>query len=90
MSFADNVKKARIGLGLTQETLGKLVGVSGQAVSKWETEDGFPDPSLLPALADALEHSPDHSPLQHQEKVYKAKEIQDHLTGYIDDLEQVN
>ena len=37
MSFADNVKKARVGLGLTQETLGQLVGVSGQAVSKWET-----------------------------------------------------
>jgi len=59
MSFADNVKKARIGLGLTQETLGQRVGVSGQAVSKWEVADGFPDPSLLPALADALEVSID-------------------------------
>ena len=59
MSFADNVKKARIGLGLTQETLGQRVGVSGQAVSKCETADGFPDPSLLPALADALEVSID-------------------------------
>ena len=59
MSFADNVKKARVGLGLTQEALGQRVGVSGQAVSKWETADGFPDPSLLPALADALEVSID-------------------------------
>jgi transcriptional regulator with XRE-family HTH domain len=55
MSFADNVKKYRVGLGLTQEALGQRVGVSGQAVSKWETADGFPDPSLLPDLADALE-----------------------------------
>ena len=54
MSFAENVKKARLGLGLTQEALGQRVGVSGQAVSKWETSDGYPDPSLLPALADAL------------------------------------
>ena len=59
MSFADNVKKARVGLGLTQEALGQRLGVSGQAVSKWETADGFPDPSLLPALADALEVSID-------------------------------
>ena len=55
MSFADNVKKYRVGLGLTQEALGQRVGVSPQAVSKWETADGFPDPSLLPDLADALE-----------------------------------
>ena len=59
MSFADNVKKARVGLGLTQEALGQRVGVSGQAVSKWELADGFPDPALLPALADALDTSID-------------------------------
>ena len=59
MSFADNVKKARVGLGLTQEALGQRIGVSGQAVSKWEVADSFPDPSLLPALADALEVSID-------------------------------
>ncbi len=38
---------------------GQRVGVSRQAVSKWETADGFPDPSLLPVLADALEVSID-------------------------------
>ena len=59
MNFADNVKQYRVGLGLTQEALGQCVGVSGQAVSKWETADSFPDPSLLPALADALEVSID-------------------------------
>lgn len=37
--------------GLTQEQLGQLVGVSAQAVSKWE-KGGAPDVELLPTLAD--------------------------------------
>lgn len=39
--------------GLTQEQLGSQVGVSAQAVSKWEN-GGAPDVELLPALADRL------------------------------------
>lgn len=39
--------------GLTQEQLGRQVGVSAQAVSKWEN-GGAPDVELLPALADRL------------------------------------
>lgn len=39
--------------GFTQEHLGQMLGVSAQAVSKWE-KGGAPDVDLLPALADAL------------------------------------
>ena len=39
--------------GFTQEQLGQMVGVSAQAVSKWE-KGGAPDVDLLPAVADAL------------------------------------
>jgi transcriptional regulator with XRE-family HTH domain len=38
---------------LTQEALGNAVGVSAQAVSKWEN-GGTPDVELLPAIADTL------------------------------------
>lgn len=40
--------------GFTQESLAVKLGVSGQAVSKWETGAGLPEASLLIALADAL------------------------------------
>lgn len=47
------ISKYRKERGLTQEELGKTVGVSTQAVSRWEC-GGAPDVSLLPAIADAL------------------------------------
>ena len=40
--------------GLTQEALANRLGVTNQAVSKWEGDVCCPDIQLLPALADAL------------------------------------
>lgn len=47
------IAKYRKAAGITQEELGRAVGVSTQAVSRWEC-GGAPDVSLLPALADKL------------------------------------
>ena len=44
--------------GVTQEGLAKAVGVSAQAVSKWEN-GGVPDVELLPEIADFFEVSVD-------------------------------
>jgi len=54
MSFADNVKTYRAAANLTQEQLAAAVGISAQAVSKWENAESMPDPALLPDIADAL------------------------------------
>lgn len=40
----------RKNLGLTQEQLGAKLGISGQAVSKWEKGESMPDILLLPDL----------------------------------------
>lgn len=49
-------RKAR---GLTQEQLGLQLGISGQAVSKWEKGESLPDILLLPELCDILGMSVD-------------------------------
>lgn len=52
-SLSATITRLRKERGLTQEQLGQLVGVSAQAVSKWE-KGGAPDVELLPVLADRL------------------------------------
>lgn len=51
--LSERIAELRKERGLTQEQLGQLVGVSAQAVSKWE-KGGAPDVELLPALAGRL------------------------------------
>jgi len=46
--IAENRKKK----GLSQEQLADILGVSSQAVSKWENDISCPDISLLPQIAD--------------------------------------
>ena len=54
MSFHENLRKARLARGLTQEALGEKLNMSPQAVSKWERGECMPDAALLPQLAETL------------------------------------
>ena len=40
--------------GISQQKFGEMVGVTSQAVSKWERGACCPDISLLPVIADIL------------------------------------
>lgn len=51
--IGEYIRKFRAKKGMTQEELGRIVGVTTQAVSKWE-RGGVPDAELLPYIADAL------------------------------------
>ena len=53
-----NIAVLRKEKGVTQEALAEFVGVTGQAVSKWES-GGSPDTPLLPVIADYFEVSID-------------------------------
>ena len=53
LKIGENIAKIRKQKGWTQEQLGELIGVSGQAVSKWEN-GGVPDTVLLPKIAAVL------------------------------------
>ncbi len=51
--IGSQITKYRKAARITQEELGRAVGVSTQAVSRWEC-GGAPDVTLLPAIADKL------------------------------------
>jgi transcriptional regulator with XRE-family HTH domain len=53
-TFADRVKSARKAARLSQEAVGRLVGVSGQAVYSWEIGRTKPEADHLAALAKLL------------------------------------
>lgn len=54
------IARLRAGKNMTQAELGERVGVSFQAVSKWERGEALPDVALLPDLADVLETTVDY------------------------------
>lgn len=54
------IAQLRGGRNMTQAELGERLGVSFQAVSKWERGETLPDVASLPALADALETTIDY------------------------------
>lgn len=53
-SIGNRISKYRKAKGLTQEALANLIGVSAQAVSKWETDASCPDITVLPQLCKIL------------------------------------
>ena len=55
MSLGERITELRIQCGLSQNQLAKLMEVSRQAVSKWETDQSAPDSKNLIRLADVLE-----------------------------------
>jgi len=57
--LAGNISRYRKEIGLTQEALGEKLGISFQAVSKWETGQTIPETTLLPKLAQILSISVD-------------------------------
>lgn len=58
--FSENLKRLRKERNLTQESLADFLGVSFQAVSKWERGESYPDIELLPKIAAFFDVSTDY------------------------------
>lgn len=60
MSFAENLKMIRKQRGVTQEQLAEMLDVSRQAVSKWESGNGYPETEKLLIISKELNISLDY------------------------------
>ena len=59
MTLGTQIGLYRRKLNITQEALAQKLGVTNQAVSKWESDQCCPDVMLLPKIADIFEISID-------------------------------
>lgn len=86
-NFNSCLKRIRKEKGITQEQLADKVGVSAQAVSKWELSS-YPDPQLLPAIADFLGVSIDElfgRPTEKEISIYERAMLETYNMPYDDE-----
>lgn len=55
MGIGRRIKEAREKKGLTQEELGKMIGVTGSAITNYEKETSHPKEPVMYALIEALD-----------------------------------
>ncbi len=60
MTIADRIQSLRKAKGLSQEELADAVGVSRQAVSKWESEQATPDLDKVVIMSEFFEVTTDY------------------------------
>ncbi|MGN0667441.1 MAG: helix-turn-helix domain-containing protein [Huintestinicola sp.] len=84
--FSKQLQKLRKERNVTQEALAAHLGVSPQAVSKWEN-GSYPDGDLLPKIADFFGVSIDHLYGRAKENSPVVQQIIDELQGIVFDTE---
>ncbi len=68
MALNDNLKDARNRVGMSQELVAEQLGISRQAVTKWELGQSKPNAKNLQALAELYRVSPGELLLDKQRK----------------------
>lgn len=85
MQLANKIKQLRIKCGYTQEELASKIGVSSQAISKWENQITAPDIALLPVLSEVfgvtIDELFDLSIEQKLERIETKLDVEEELTA---------
>ena len=83
MDFSDKLKQYRLKEGLSQEQLAEKIGVSRQAITKWETKRGLPDVENMIILAELFKLTLDELVLEEVKKqlVFESETVYDIDTG---------
>ena len=82
MDFGDRLKQIRTSQGLSQEQLAEKIGVSRQAITKWETKKGLPDIENMVILAEIFKVTLDELVLQESQLQSRQKTVYESETVY--------
>ena len=74
ISFGRKLRFHRLSLGLTQEEVADLIGVSRCSVTRWEENKVFPNLAVWPRIAEVLGMSMEEIAEAYQEVSSKRKE----------------
>ncbi len=87
MNFEEKLKKLRKKAGFSQEKLAEKLGVSRQAVTKWESENGIPDIENIISISKLFDISIDELLLDEEIKKEDLEYLFESVTEYdIDDV----
>lgn len=86
MNLSENLKKIRKENNLSQEQLAEKLGVSRQAVSKWESNQAYPEMDKVLQLAQMFQLNVDDLLNQDIGEINSEKQSKTALNKYIDDF----
>ena len=97
--LAENLKRLRTAKNLTQEQLAAELGTSVQSVSRWETDNSYPDVEMIPAIALYFGVTTDElmgvnqafreTKFNEEWKIFRQKEIEEDVPALIDRLREL-
>lgn len=82
MNFGDKLKQYRLREGMSQEQLAEKIGVSRQAITKWETKRGLPDVENMIILAELFKLTLDELVLEEVKKQEAKPTVFESETAY--------
>ena len=77
LDLGQKIRELRRRDGRTQEALAEAIGVTSQAVSRWEANGGYPDMEMIPSIANYFNISIDELFGYSKDRQNKLKEILD-------------
>ena len=80
LNLGTKIRELRRRDGRTQDNLAEALGVTAQAVSRWESSGSYPDMEMIPAIANYFHVSIDELFGYHDEREEKIKTILDNAT----------
>jgi len=81
LNLGQRIHELRFRDGRTQEALAEAIGVTPQAVSRWEANSGYPDMEMIPSIANYFGITIDELFGYHNNRERRIDEIVDRQDG---------